>query len=165
MGAGPGDDGERDDAAAGAWALGGAAQTQTRHASQQDPVKRAACREQSATTPPEALVLVDETGATRRLTRPYARAPRGPRAVGHVPRTHGTPPTRGAALTPAGLVAPRHRLGAMTTARFTASVQEGLGPGRRPGHVVVLDTLRAHQSAAVRALIAEADCTLVYRPA
>jgi transposase len=128
-------------------------------------VKRAAFREQIATAAPEDLVFVDETGANVRLTRLYARAPRGERAVGRVPRNHGTSTTLVAALTPDGLEAPRQHLGAMTTARFVDYVRDVLCPTLRPGQVVVLDNLSAHTSAAVRTLIEAADCTLLYLPA
>lgn len=134
------------------------------HASEQDPVKRAAWRAAMQAHPSEQLVFVDETGATIRLTRLYARAPRGQRAVGRVPRNHGTSTTLVTALTPSGLVAPRRHLGAMNTERFLAYVREDLVPHRRPGQVVVLDNLSAHKVAAVREAIEQAGCTLVYLP-
>jgi transposase len=110
------------------------------------------------------LVFLDETGASIRLTRAYARAPRSQRAVGHVPRNHGTPTTLVAALTPAGLVAPRRQAGAMTSERFAAWLREALVPVLQPGQVVVMDNLSAHHAVAVRPLIENAGCTLLYLP-
>lgn len=107
---------------------------------------------------------MDETGASTRLTRAYARAPRGQRAVGQVPRNHGTPTTLVAALTPAGLQAAQRLLGAMTTARFTSYVQEVLCPTLRPGQVVAMDNLSAHKSDAVRAAIEAVGATLLFLP-
>ena len=37
---------------------------------------------------PDRLVFLDESGLNTRLTRPYARAPHGQRAVGRVPGGH-----------------------------------------------------------------------------
>jgi transposase len=107
---------------------------------------------------------VDETGANIRLTRLYARAPRGERVVGQVPRNHGTATTLVAALTPAGLVAPQRQLKGMTTERFIAYVREVLCPRLRPGQVVVLDNLSAHKRTTIRDLIEAAGCTLLYLP-
>lgn len=127
-------------------------------------MKRAAWWTVLTDVAPEDLVFVDETGASIRLTRAYARTPRGQRAVGRVPRNHGTPTTLVVALTPDGLQAPQRLLGAMTTERFTAYVQHVLCPTLRPGQVVAIDNLSAHKSAAVRTALAAVGCLLVYLP-
>ena len=69
-------------------------------------MKRAAWRAAVTSVPAAKLVFIDETSASFRLTRTHARAPRGARAIGRVPRNHGRPTTRVAALTPRGLRAP-----------------------------------------------------------
>lgn len=127
-------------------------------------MKRGAWWAGLADVAPQDLVFVDETGASIRLTRGYARAPRGCRAVGRVPRNHGTPTTLVAALSPVGLQAPQRLLGAMTTARFTAYIQDVLCPTLRPGQVVAMDNLSAHKSGAVRAAVEAAGCTLRFLP-
>jgi transposase len=127
-------------------------------------VKRAAWRKTAATLAAAELVFVDETSASIRLTRPYARAPRGVRAVGRVPRNHGRATTLVAALTPGGLRAPLTRLGALDSAGFTAYVRDVLCPSLRPGQVVVLDNLSIHKAAAVRQAIEAARCTLLFLP-
>ena len=71
-------------------------------ASEQDPVARAAWRTELAVLDPATFVFVDETSTTIALTRRYARAPRGERAVTAVPRNHGTATNLVAALSPAG---------------------------------------------------------------
>lgn len=109
-------------------------------------------------------MFVDETGATIRLTRLYARAPRNQRAVGQVPRNHGVSTTLVAALTPEGLVAPLRQLGALTGPTFADYLREVLCPQLRPGQVVALDNLSVHKTAAVRTLIEGVGCTLVYLP-
>jgi transposase len=113
---------------------------------------------------PADLVFVDESGANVKMGRADARAPRGERAVGRVPRNHGTPTSVVAALTPDGLRATATRRGAFTTASFAADVRDVLCPTLRPGQVVVLDNLSAHTSAAVRDAIAAAGCTVLFLP-
>jgi transposase len=93
-----------------------------------------------------------------------ARAPRGGRAVGRVPRNHGRPTTLVVALTPRGLRAPLTQLGALNAVSFTAYVREVLGPRRRPGQVVVMDNLSVPKAAAVREAIEAARCTLRFLP-
>lgn len=127
-------------------------------------MKRAAWWEQIDGIAPEDLVFVDETGATIKLTRLYARAPRGERAIGQVPRNHGQATTLVAALTPDGIVAPQRQLGGMTTERFVAYVRDVLCPCLRAGQVVALDNLSAHKSATVREVIEAAGCRLLYLP-
>ena len=99
------------------------------------------------------------------MARLYARAPRGERAVGKVPRNHGTPTSLVAALTPDGLTATATRRGAFDTASFTAYVRDVLCPVLRPGQVVALDNLSAHKAPAVRDAIEAAGCTLLFLPA
>jgi len=47
---------------------------------------RRAWRAELAGVDPARLIFIDETGIDTRMTRPYARAARGERAVGKVPR-------------------------------------------------------------------------------
>jgi len=127
-------------------------------------VKRAAWWEAVAAHAPEDLVFVDESGANVKMARAYARAPRGARAVGRVPRNHGTPTSLVAALTPDGLTATATRLGAFDAATFAAYVRDVLSPSLRPGQVVVLDNLSAHKSAAVRDAIEARGCAVLFLP-
>jgi transposase len=127
-------------------------------------VKRAAWWEAVAAIAAEQLVFLDETGASIRLTRTHARAPRGQRAVGRVPRNQGTPTTLVAALTVRGLVAPQRHVGAMNSERFAAWLRDELVPLLQPGQVVALDNLSAHHAATVRPLVEAAGCTLLYLP-
>jgi hypothetical protein len=72
-------------------------------AREQDPRARAAYRTEMAQVDPATLVFVDETSTPTTLTRVYARAPRGQRAVGRVPRGRRTAVLLLATLTPDGL--------------------------------------------------------------
>jgi transposase len=94
----------------------------------------------------EDLVVVDETGSHLQLTPRMARALRGQRAYGAVPRN--TPPTTTllAALTTHGLGAALIIDGATDTPAFTLYVEQVLAPTLRAGQIVVLDNLSAHNS-------------------
>lgn len=55
--------------------------------------------------------------------------------------------------------------GSIDSAAFAAYVQRFLVPSLRPGHVVILDNLSAHKTAAAREAIAAAGCKLRCLPA
>lgn len=111
------------------------------------------------------MVFLDECGTHRALTRPYARAPRGERAVGTVPRNRGTVTTLLASLSLTGMGAAMTIEGGTDTAVFDTYVEQGLVPTLRPGQVVVLDNVKAHQSTRARALIEARGCRLLFLPA
>lgn len=58
-------------------------------ATERDEEERAAWRENASQLPTEALVFLDECGSNIALTPLYARAPKGERARGSVPRNRG----------------------------------------------------------------------------
>jgi transposase len=117
-----------------------------------------------AAVAPATLVFVDETSTHTALTRPRARAPRGQRAVGHVPRNHGPNITVLAALTPQGIGPALSIMGSVTGAAFTAYAQRVLAPSLRPGQIVVLDNLSAHKQEAARLAVEAAGARLLFRP-
>jgi transposase len=125
---------------------------------------RATFRETVHGRRPEDFVFVDESGITTTLTRRYARAPRGERAVGRVPAGHWRQLTILGGLSLDGLVACMSIEAATDRDVFTAFVQQVLVPALRPGQVVVLDNLSAHKVAAARTLIEAAGCTLLFLP-
>lgn len=114
---------------------------------------------------PADLVFVDETGTHTALARRRARAPRGVRAYGHVPRNHGRNVTLLAALTPGGIAAPLVLPGAVDQHAFDAYVARVLVPTLRPGLTVILDNLSAHKGERTRALIEAAGCQVRFLPA
>lgn len=114
---------------------------------------------------PTDLVSVDEAGVHRALTRLYARAPRGERAIGKAPRNHGTPTTLIGALAPNGIQAALTLPGAVDKFAFRVFVQQVLAPTLRPGQVVATDNLSAHHDPHVRAAIEARDCVLIFVPA
>jgi transposase len=134
-------------------------------ASEQDPVARAAWRAEIAGFDPATFVFVDESSTTIALTRRYARAPRGARAVAVVPRNHGTPTSLVAALSLAGLGAAMTLEGALDGAAFTAYVRECLCPTLQPGQIVFVDNVGIHHGEAIREHIEAAGCGLRFLPA
>ena len=110
------------------------------------------------------LVFLDETSTHTALTRRRARAPRGQRAHGSVPRNHGPNVTLLAVLAPTGIATALAIEGAATREVFDAFVAEFLVPVLRPGQTVVLDNLAVHKSTTAQALIEAAGGRLLFLP-
>ena len=110
------------------------------------------------------LVFVDETSTHTALTRRRARAPRGQRAVGSVPRNHGDNVTLLAVLTPEGIGPALSLTGGVTGAAFATYAARLLAPSLRPGQVVILDNLSAHKNKQARQAIEATGATLLFLP-
>lgn len=117
-----------------------------------------------ATVAATQLVFLDETSTPVTLTPLRARAPRGQRAVGHVPR--GTRPHIAwlATLTPTGMGESLVVDGPVTGSVFATFVERVVVPSLLPGQVVVLDNLSAHKSTRAREAVEAAGCHLVFLP-
>jgi transposase len=111
------------------------------------------------------LVIVDECGSNIALTPLYARAPKGERAYGSVPRNRGKNTTLLASLSLTGVGACMILEGSVKGQVFEAYVEQILAPSLSPGQIVVLDNLSAHKGARVRHLIEERGCELFFLPA
>jgi transposase len=99
------------------------------------------------------------------MTRLYARAPKGKRAYGKVPRNRGKNTTLIAAITLEGAMgAPMTVEGATDTQAFEAYVEHFLAPTLGKGQVVVLDGLGAHRPSRIRELIESKGADLVFLP-
>jgi transposase len=96
------------------------------------------------------------------LTRLYGWAPHDERASGSAPRHHGGHLTVVAALSPDGLQTPWLIEGAMDTATCAWYIKEQLAPTLRPGQVMVLDHLSAHQAERIREAIEALGCALLF---
>jgi transposase len=142
-----------------------AAQKKSLIATERDDAARTAWRDEVATLKPADLVFVDETSTHTALTRRRARAPRGTRAIGRVPRNHGPNVTLLAALTPDGIGPAVTIPGAVDGAAFAAYAQRLLAPTLSPGQVVVLDNLSAHKSEEARTAIEAVGARLLFLPA
>ncbi len=107
---------------------------------------------------------MDESGVNLAMTPRRARAPRGQRAYGAVPRDRGEHTTLVAALGSGGLGPAMTLPGALDGPAFAAYVREFLAPALVPGQIVVLDTLAVHQGAAIRHVIEARGCRLLFLP-
>ena len=113
---------------------------------------------------PADLVFVDETSTHTALTRRRARAPRGTRAVGRIPRNHGPNVTLLAALTPTGIGPAVTMPGAVDGAAFAAYAERVLAPSLRPGRswswtISVPTRVKSPQA------VAAVGCRLLFLPA
>jgi len=140
------------------------AKKKTVTASERDEERRAAWREAVTVLDPRRFVVIDESGTNIAMTPRYARAPRGQRAYGSVPRNHGKNITLFAALSPDGLGAVMTLDGAADSIAFEAYVRTFLAPTLIPGQIVILDNLSSHKSHAVHQLVAQRGCTLLFLP-
>ena len=141
-----------------------AAQKKSLRAAEQDADARAAWAAEIGTWS-APVVFLDETSTHTSLTRPRARAPRGQRVVGRVPRNHGPHVTCLAARGVAGIVAPCVVEGALDGPLFAARVGRWLVPHLAPGTTVVCDNLSVHKHPDVRTALEAAGCALRFLPA
>ena len=99
------------------------------------------------------------------MTRLRARAPRGERVYGRVPRNRGQEHTTLIASMGAGGMGPCLTVeGATTKVVFETYVEQVLAPSLSPGQMVVLDNLSAHRPKRIRELIEQHGCELLYLP-
>jgi len=111
------------------------------------------------------LVFVDESGFNTSMARLRARAPRGKRAYGKVPRNRGKNTTLIAAITLEGAMSESTTVEGATDAEvFEAYVEHLLAPWLRTGQVVVLDRLGAHRTEKVGELVEARGADLVFLP-
>ena len=134
-------------------------------ATERSETARAAWHDLAPHLPPERLLFLDECGSHIALTPLYARAPRGQRAFGTVPRNRGKNTTLIAGLSLTGIQAPLILEGAIDTAAFALYVEHVLAPVLSPGHVVVLDNLSVHTSVRARQAIEARGGQVLFLPA
>jgi len=113
----------------------------------------------------ERLVFLDECGSNIALTPLYARAPKGERAHGNVPRNRGKNMTLIASLSLEGIGASMILEGGVNAVAFEAYIEQVLVPTLRPGQTVVMDNLSVHKVARVQQLIEKRGCHLLFLPA
>ncbi|MBR0684366.1 IS630 family transposase [Bradyrhizobium manausense] len=110
------------------------------------------------------LIFLDETWTTTAMTRRYAWANVGERALGHAPHGHWKTTTFLAGLTREGLIAPFVLDGPINAECFFAYVEQILVPVLREGDTVILDNLSSHKNEAAARLIASAGARLLFLP-
>jgi transposase len=114
---------------------------------------------------PARLLFVDECGTHTSMTRRKARAVRGVRARGAVPRNRGPVTTLLAGVSLAGMSPAMTVEGGTTAAVFATYLERVLIPALQPGQLVVVDNVGAHKPERMAELVHAAGCELVFLPA
>ena len=142
-----------------------AAQKKSQIASERDEQARGLWRWLASHFDAKRLVFVDESGFNTSMTRLRARAPKGKRAYGKVPRNRGKNTTLIAAITLEGAMGATMSVeGATDSLAFEAYVEHFLAPSLCEDQVVVLDGLGAHRTQKVEELIEGRGADLVFLP-
>ncbi len=142
-----------------------AAQKKSQIASERDEEARGLWRWLASRFDARRLVFVDESGFNTSMRRLRARAPKGQRAYGKVPRNRGKNTTLIAAITLEGGMGESMSVeGATDALAFETYVEHFLAPSLCEGQVVVLDGLGAHRTEKVRELIEGRDADVVFLP-
>ena len=131
-------------------------------ANERNEEERAAWRAEVSRLSASQLVFVDECGSNIALTPIYARAPKGQRARGRVPRNRGKNTTLIASLSFEGMGAALILEGSANAAAFEIYVEQLLAPSLQAGHIVVMDNLRAHKGERVRQAIEAKGCQVLF---
>lgn len=165
MGTGYGHEAELCDDAPPQQPFGRQPQKKTFSASEQDPLARLRWLTEVLKHDPKRLVFIDESGFNLALTPLYARAPKGQRAYGQVPKNRGENSSLIAALSlDEGVCAAMTVEGAVDGIAFNIYVQHVLAPTLRAGQIVVLDNLQVHKNPAVRETIEAQGCEVLFLP-
>jgi transposase len=142
-----------------------AAQKKSHIASERDEQARGLWRWLASHFDAKRLVFVDESGFNTSMTRLRARAPKGKRAYGKVPRNRGKNTTLIASITLQGAMGASMTVeGATDSLAFEAYVEHFLAPSLCEGQVVVLDGLGAHRTQKVEELIEGRGADVVFLP-
>jgi transposase len=140
------------------------AQKKTLGATERNEAARDAYRNQVAQRVADDFVVVDECGTNINLTPIYARAPKGQRAIGRVPRNTAKNTTLIASMTTQGMGPAMLLEGGTDSIAVEAYVAQVLAPSLLPGQIVVMDNLCAHQRERVQRIIEARGCTVQYLP-
>jgi transposase len=116
---------------------------------------------------PERLVFLDECGVLTNMARRHGRSPRGQRAGASVPFGHWKRLSVLGAIGLDGLIAAMSIEAATDGTIFAAYLEQVLLPAlrrRKPDAVLVMDNLRAHKTAPVKAILDGSGFAYHYLP-
>ena len=134
-------------------------------ASERKEEERSQWREQTKELDASKFVFIDESGSNIALTRLYARAPKGKRARGTLPRNRGKNMTLISSLSLQGLGESLIVDGSANTELFELYIEQILAPSLEPGQMVIMDNLSIHKGKKVRQLIEARGCQVLFLPA
>jgi transposase len=114
----------------------------------------------------DQFVFLDESSAKTNMTRLYGRAPRGHRCRFALAHGHWKTTTMLSAIRSEGVIESASVVfdGSADTVTFLGYVEQMLAPSLRPGDIVVMDNLAAHQVDGVVAAIEAVGATVWYLP-
>jgi transposase len=142
-----------------------AAQKKSRVAQERDEELRGLWKWLASRFDARRLIFIDESGFHTSMTRLRARAPKGERAYGKVPRNRGKNTTLIASISLEGVMGEAMSIEGATDAEvFEAYVEHFLAPTLTEGRVVVLDGLGAHRTQRVKELIEARGADLLFLP-
>jgi transposase len=140
----------------------------TVHATERDQaaalLAREAFRNRMRNVPIERLHFVDETGINLAMARRYARAFRGIRAHGSVPKNWGDNVSVVGSIAVDGRMTTMSIIGSVDADAFVIYVKQILVPSLRVGDVVVMDNLSAHKDQRIRSAIEACGAELEFLP-
>ncbi len=110
------------------------------------------------------LVEVDEAGLNLSMSRLFARAQAGERAIGSIPGNKGGNVTLLGALNIDGLIASMTIPGSADTAVFLTYITQVLVPQLWQGAIVVMDNLPVHHAKCVRVAIESVGAKIKFLP-
>lgn len=110
------------------------------------------------------LVFVDESGAKTNMTRLRGRALHGARLFDHAPHGHWCTATMISSIRFDGFTTCMAVDGPTDRDVFREYVRNVLAPSLRPGDIVILDNLNAHEDVETRLLIQARKAQLVFLP-
>jgi transposase len=113
---------------------------------------------------PRRLVFVDECSTNVRMTPLRARAPKGERALGKVPKNWKENVTLICSMNLEGMGASMSIEGSADGEAFLLYVERLLCSTLERGQIVVMDNLKVHKMKRVRDLIEGCGCQLVFLP-
>lgn len=113
---------------------------------------------------PEKLVFLDESGFSIKMTRSFARAPKGQRIEGHVPGRWGENLTLIGAMKSDGPAALMTLPGSADGEVFRAYVKDVLLAELKAGDVVVMDNLAVHKVNGIKEMIESVSARLLFLP-
>jgi len=110
------------------------------------------------------LIFVDEAGLNLSMSRLFARAVDGERAIGSIPGTKGGNVSLIGALNLDGMVAAMTVPGSTNTEVFLTYVTQVLAPQLWKGAIVVMDNLRVHHAERVKIAIESVGAFVKFLP-
>jgi transposase len=134
-------------------------------ASERKEEERRQWREQTQELDASKFVFIDESGSNIALTRLYARAPKGKRARGSIPRNRGKNMTLISSLSLQGIGESLIVDGAANSKLFESYVEQILAPSLQTGQIVIMDNLSIHKGQKVRQAIEARGCEVLFLPA